>query len=200
MLSKMSKANGIRRRVHGKEEGMAVIFAVLMLVTLTTMGLVISDISMMEIGLSQSQSCLKKAQARASSCIDLNLMAIRHSRLPSFKVMNLDMGETTGKYLPENTIECLVPALITPEGAANEGEGTKVLGKTYASNYSLDYYFRMFYVKAVGFAGPGCGFSVYDATNDPFAVIEGDDEVAVGLKSIMEAGMTYGPCTKDSPC
>lgn len=201
MLSGLIKAEFKSRRLRrDKEEGFAIVFAVLMLVTLTTMGLVASDLSLLEVGLGASQSCQKKAEARASSCIELNLMAVRHSRLPSFKVNNLDMGQSTGEYLPENTIECLIPALLTDEGAANVGEGTSVLGKTYGTNYSLDYYFRMFFVRAVGFAGPGCGLTVYDASNDPFGVIEGEDEVAVGMKSVMEAGMTYGPCTKDSPC
>jgi hypothetical protein len=188
------------RKKTVRQEGFAIIFAVLMLFTLTTMGLVASDIAMMETNIASSDYCIERARSRAWSCTQYFMQAVAGQTLPSFKINNLDPpGE-----LDTNTVECLVPGLLGSGGsdagdAEVEGEGGVNIGKLTADLYSTDYVFQMFVSTSIGFAGKGCGHQIYDSENDAFGVLS-DGEIAVGITYEQEVGMAFGPCKGDGGC
>lgn len=191
----------MKHRISGrtvKQEGFALIFAILMLSTLTVMGLAISDMAVMETNIVSSDYCLELARARAWSCTQMFMQAVASQKMPSLKLKNLDSNGSGGT--PDtDTVECLVPGMITKGGAEFEGEGGAKIGKLTADLFSTDYSFQMIVFKSIGFAGKGCGQNFYDEDNDIFNALT-SAETANGIMFEQEVGVTYGPCKGNSGC
>ncbi len=194
---KFNKAGGR----PGKVGGFVVLFAMLMLITLTSMGMIVSDIAIMEVGLGSSDYFRELARTRAWSCTPMFLHAVASQKLPSPKLKNLDSDMDDGTPDP-NTVECVVPGMIVEGGAEKDGEGGAKIGKLTADLFSTDYYFTMILFKSIGFGGKGCGSKIVsgdDGANDIYNVLS-PGETATGIIHEQELGITYGPCKEGSEC